>query len=59
MKILPGSPNPRGAAWDGMGVNFALFSEHASKVELCLFDSADAKRESAGIILPERTNIIW
>ncbi|PIR19137.1 MAG: glycogen debranching enzyme GlgX [Elusimicrobia bacterium CG11_big_fil_rev_8_21_14_0_20_64_6] len=59
MKILPGSTNPRGAVWDGMGVNFALFSENATKVELCLFDSAEAKHESSRITLPERTNMIW
>ena len=59
MKILPGNSNPRGATWDGVGVNFALFSEHASKVELCFFDSADAKKESTRITLPERTDMIW
>src|SRR5262245_25693498 len=37
---LPGSSYPLGASWDGVGVNFALFSEHASAVHLCLFDSA-------------------
>ena len=36
--VWPGSPTPRGASWDGEGVNFALFSEHAERVELCLFD---------------------
>ena len=41
--MWPGSPFPLGATWDGAGVNFALFSEHATKVELCLFDSADAR----------------
>ena len=39
MKLLPGSPHPLGATWDGEGVNFALYSEHATAVELCLFDS--------------------
>ncbi len=42
MRIWPGRPYPLGATWDGAGVNFALFSEHATKVELCLFDSVDA-----------------
>ncbi len=37
-KILPGSPYPQGATWDGTGVNFALYSENATRVELCLFD---------------------
>ena len=36
--VWPGSPYPRGATWDGEGVNFALFSESAERVELCLFD---------------------
>ena len=39
MRVWPGHPDPLGATWDGMGVNFALFSENATKVELCLFDS--------------------
>ena len=43
MRVWPGSPYPLGATWDGVGVNFALFSEHATQVELCLFDSADAE----------------
>src|SRR5262249_2374659 len=38
MRVWPGRPYPLGATWDGAGVNFALFSEHATKVELCLFD---------------------
>ena len=41
-KTLPGSHYPLGATWDGMGVNFAIFSEHATAVELCLFDEPDA-----------------
>ena len=46
MRVWPGSPYPLGATWDGKGVNFALFSEHASQVELCLFDSVDAEKEA-------------
>ena len=46
MRVWPGRPYPLGATWDGAGVNFALFSEHASKVELCLFDTPEATRES-------------
>ena len=53
MRIWPGRPYPLGATWDGMGVNFALFSENATKVELCLFDSVDARSESQRIALPE------
>ncbi|MDP1718431.1 MAG: alpha-amylase family glycosyl hydrolase, partial [Burkholderiales bacterium] len=56
--IWPGRPYPRGASWDGEGVNFALFSEHAEKVELCLFDSKD-RREIQRIVLRERTDEIW
>ena len=59
MKIRPGSPYPLGATWDGVGVNFAIFSEHATRVELCLFDSVDAERESLRIPLPERTDMVW
>ena len=53
MKVRPGAPYPLGATWDGSGVNFAVFSEHATKVELCLFDSPDSTRESARIALTE------
>jgi glycogen operon protein len=48
-----------GATWDGVGVNFAIFSEHATRVELCLFDSADAEMESLTISLPEHTDMVW
>ncbi len=54
-----GSPYPLGATWDGSGVNFAIFSENATKVELCLFDSASARTESARLALPEQTDQIW
>jgi isoamylase len=59
MRIWPGRPYPLGATWDGRGVNFALYSEGAEKVELCLFDSADAAKESTRIVMPEHTNMIW
>jgi glycogen operon protein len=59
MRIRPGLPYPLGATWDGAGVNFALFSENATKVELCLFDSAQSTRESARIVLPEQTDQTW
>ena len=45
-RVWPGQPYPLGAHWDGRGVNFALFSLHAEKVELCLFDAA-GRRETA------------
>ena len=59
MRIREGSPYPLGATWDGGGVNFAIFSEHATKVELCLFDSPEAKVESIRLALPERTDMTW
>ena len=52
-------PIPLGATWDGVGVNFAIFSEHATRVELCLFDSVDAEVESLTIPLPEQTDMVW
>src|SRR5262245_8469606 len=59
MRVSPGKPYPLGATWDGAGVNFALFAEHASKVELCLFDSAEAKAQSQAVEMPERTDQVW
>ena len=59
MRVWPGEPYPLGATWTGVGVNFALFSAHAAKVELCLFDSPDAAKESARIPLPEHTDMVW
>jgi glycogen operon protein len=58
VELREGSPYPRGATWDGLGVNFALFSAHAAKVELCLFDEA-GKEERQRIELPEYTDEIW
>jgi glycogen operon protein len=57
-KLGGGSPNSLGAHHDGAGVNFAVFSEHASKIELCLF-SPDGQHETKRIALPERTGPIW
>jgi isoamylase len=59
MRVQPGQPYPLGATWDGLGVNFALFSEHATGVELCLFDSPDARSESQRIPLREHTDMVW
>jgi isoamylase len=59
VRIWPGDPNPLGAVWDGQGTNFALFSENASGVELCLFDHPDDEKESIRIPLRERTDLIW
>lgn len=59
MRVWPGHPYPLGAVWDGAGVNVALFSDRATKVELCLFDSADDLHESQRIELPERTHNVF
>ncbi|WP_349261100.1 glycogen debranching protein GlgX [Povalibacter sp.] len=56
--IREGSPHPRGAYWDGKGTNFSLFSAHATRVELCLFD-ARGEKEQVRIELPEYTDEIW
>ncbi len=57
-RVSAGRPFPLGARWDGSGVNFALFSANATKVELCLFDSA-GRRELERIALPEFTDEVW
>ena len=57
-RLWPGKPYPLGATWDGSGVNFALFSEHAEKVELCLFDEK-ARREIQRVTLLEQTDLVW
>jgi isoamylase len=59
MKIWPGKPYPLGATWDSMGVNFALFTENADQVELCLFDAPGKKSETARIKMPDRTDQVW
>jgi isoamylase len=56
--VWPGKPFPHGATWDGEGVNFALFSEHAERVELCIFDPA-GRRELQRVPLRERTHDVW
>jgi glycogen operon protein len=59
MKTRPGNPYPLGASWDGSGVNFAIFSENATGVELCLFDGRDGSREVARIPMTEQTDQVW
>ena len=59
MRVWPGNPYPLGATWDGEGVNFALFSEHATAVELCLFDGPDSDKESHRVRLEEQTDQVW
>ncbi|WP_417566902.1 glycogen debranching protein GlgX [Marinobacter sp.] len=57
-RVWPGHPYPLGATWDGSGTNFALFSAHAERVELCLFDR-EGRHELERIALPEYTNEVW
>jgi glycogen operon protein len=59
MKVWPGNPYPLGATWDGSGVNFALFSENATGVELCLFDGENRTRETQRIRMTEQTDQVW
>src|SRR6202035_649799 len=58
IRIREGAPFPGGATWDGKGTNFALFSAHATKVAVCLFDEK-GERELDRIELPEYTDQIW
>ncbi len=57
-KLLPGTPYPLGARWDGLGVNFAVFSAHAERVELCIFDAA-GRHELARRDLPDCTDEVF
>ncbi len=57
-RVTEGRPHPRGAVWNGLGVNFSLFSANATKVELCLFDEA-GETEIGRVTLPEYTNEVW
>jgi glycogen operon protein len=59
VRTRPGRPYPLGATWDGAGVNFALFSEHATGVELCLFHPGDPSRELHRLAVRECTDQIW
>ena len=56
MHLLPGSPYPLGATWDGTGVNFALYSENGTAVDLCLFDERD---QETRLRLTQRTAFVW
>jgi len=59
IKTWLGYPYPLGATWLGNGVNFALFSEHATSVDLCLFDSMEAREENIRIPVTEHTDQVW
>jgi isoamylase len=56
VSVKPGNPYPLGATWDGQGVNFSIFSEHATAVELCLIDSDG---EESRVPLKRRTGFVW
>jgi glycogen operon protein len=56
--VLPGKPYPLGATWDGTGVNFSVYSENATKVELCLYDNR-SRREIERIAIGETTAFVW
>ncbi|MDH5272006.1 MAG: glycogen debranching protein GlgX [Gammaproteobacteria bacterium] len=58
MRLEAGSPQPLGANWTGRGTNFTVFSSHADRVELCLFD-ASGRNEIARLALPSRTGDLW
>jgi len=57
--VYPGNPFPLGATWDGEGVNFALFAENATGVDLCLFNQAHGDTETVKIRMKERSNHVW
>jgi isoamylase len=59
VKIWLGYPYPLGATWLGNGVNFAIFSENATSVDLCLFDNIDAPQENIRIPMTEQTDQVW
>ena len=59
MTVWPGRPYPLGASWDGEGTNFAIYSEHATEVELCLFDAPGASEPARCHRLRERTAYVW
>src|SRR5262245_33983907 len=56
MEVWPGTPFPLGAIWDGNGTNFALFSENAERVELCLFDDVGGEHR---VEMTGRTLFLW
>jgi isoamylase len=57
LRVWRGEPYPLGATWDGSGVNFAIFSENAEAVDLCLFDDGGANEQRIGLI--EQTDLVW
>jgi isoamylase len=58
-RVCPGRPYPLGASYDGLGVNFAVFSEHATRVVVSIFDPVEHSQEVARVALPEHTDHVW
>src|SRR5262249_38811275 len=58
-ELWPGTPYPLGATYDGSGVNFAVYSRVAERVEICLFDPAEPTVEKERFSLPEVSSFIW
>lgn len=59
LRVWLGEPYPLGATWTGEGVNFALYSEHATGVDLCLFENADSPQEQTRVRMTEHTDQVW
>jgi len=59
MRVWTGLPYPLGATWTGTGVNFAIYSENATGIDLCLFDEPEADRENVRIRFREKTDHVW
>ena len=59
IRVWTGAPYPLGTTWTGQGVNFALYSENATGVDLCLFDATDSEQETIRIRMRERTDYVW
>mgnify|MGYP002475545972 FL=1 len=59
IRVWPGRSYPLGASWDGAGVNFALFSETADKVELCLFDNANDQKEKHRVLMQWKDDFVF
>src|SRR5262245_45775091 len=59
LRVWPGTAQPLGATWDGLGVNCAIFSESSTQVDLCLFDSVEATAAAMTIRMRERTAGVW
>jgi len=59
IEVWPGKPYPLGANWSPAGTNFALFSEHATRVDLCLYRPDDTENEAYRIQMMEQTDLVW